>query len=127
MATQKVADHLPLVRAVWGAVLLGVPGTVLSITTRSDPALLGTAKTVLRVLGVRQIAQAAVEVHWPRTGVLALGATADALHAASGLVLAAADPGWRRSALLDAAVALGFAVTTARHALRPTAELRCTR
>ncbi len=112
-----------LVRAVWGGVLLGAPGSVLSLTTGSDPAFLGTARVVLRVLGARQIVQAAVEARWPRRGVLALAATVDGLHAASGLALAAADPGWRRSALLDAAVATGFALTTARRALLATAEL----
>jgi hypothetical protein len=112
-----------LVRAVWGGVLLGAPGSVLSITTRSDPAFLGTARIVLRVLGARHIVQAAVEARWPRPGVLALAATVDGLHAASGLALAATDPGWRRSALLDATVTIGLALTTARRALQPTAEL----
>jgi hypothetical protein len=109
-----------LVRAAWGGVLLGAPGSVLSITTRSDPAFLVTARTVLRVLGARHIAQAAVQARWPRPPVLALAAAVDGLHAASGIALAATDPRWRRSALFDAAVALAFALTTARHARRPT-------
>lgn len=108
-----------VVRAVWGGVLLGAPGAVLSITTRSDPAFLGTARAVLRVLGARQIAQAAVEARWPRPPVLALAAAVDGLHAASGLALAAGDRRWRRPALLDAAVALGFALMTAHHARHP--------
>ena len=112
-----------LVRAGWGGVLVGAPGSVLSITTRSDPAFLGTARVVLRVLGARHLVQAAVEARWPRPGVLTLAATVDGLHAASGLAFAATDRRWRRSALFDAAVALAFALATARHALRPTTEL----
>lgn len=112
-----------VIRAVWGGVLLGAPGAVLAVTIRSDPAFLGPARVVLRVLGARQIGQAAVEARWPRPRVLALAAVVDGLHASSGLALAALDPKWRRPALLDAAVALGFALTTARHARHISAEL----
>ena len=105
-----------------GGVLLGAPHAVLGITTRTDQAFLGTARAVLRVLGVRQIVQAAVVTRWPRPLVLGLAAVVDALHAASGLALGTTDRKWRGPALLDAAVALGFALTTARHARHISAE-----
>lgn len=102
----------PVVRAAWGGALLIAPGAVLAVTTRCDPAFLGTARTVLRVLGARNLVQACVELRLPRPSVLA--AAVDGLHAASGLAYGALDPGWRRSALLDAAVAAGFCLSTAR-------------
>lgn len=106
-------------RAVWGGLLLAAPGAVLAVTVRNDPAFLGPARVVLRVLGARHLVQAGVEARWPRRRVLAFATVVDGLHAATGLALGAADRKWRRPALLDAAVASGFALTTARTA-RPT-------
>jgi hypothetical protein len=104
------------VRAAWGGALLVAPGAVLALTTRSDPAFLGAARTVLRVLGARHLVQAGVELRRPGAAVLGAGAVVDGLHAASGVTLAALDRRWRRSALLDAAVATGFCLATARSA-----------
>lgn len=103
-------------RAAWGAVLLVAPGAVLAAVVAPAQQRGRPATIVLRVLGARQLAQAAVERRWPRPRVLALAATVDALHAASGLLLATVDRRWRRGALLDAAVALGFCLVTARTA-----------
>lgn len=108
----------PLIRAVWGTVLLVTPGAVLALTT--DRVTSGTARSVLRVLGARHLAQAGIERRWPRPRVLVAAAVVDGLHASSGVVLAAADRRWRRSALLDAAVATGFCLATARSARRPS-------
>lgn len=67
------------------------------------------ARRIARVLGARHVLQAGVELAaWPRWR--RLGATADLLHAASGVGLAAVDPRWRRVALADAALATSWAV-----------------
>jgi len=67
------------------------------------------ARRIARVLGGRHVLQAGVELAaWPRWR--RLGATADLLHAASGVGLAAVDPRWRRVALIDAALATSWAV-----------------
>ncbi|MDN5749977.1 MAG: hypothetical protein L0H64_15925 [Pseudonocardia sp.] len=105
-----------MVRVAWGGLLLIAPGAVLAVTIRSDPAFLGTARAVLRVLGARHLVQAGVELTAPRPAVLAVAAVVDGLHAASGLAYGALDPRWRRSALLDAAVAAGFCLSTVRSA-----------
>lgn len=106
----------PLLRATWGAALLTVPDAVLAITQPGRPTPV-PARVVLRVLGARHVAQAGVELRWPRPRVLTAAAVADGLHAISGLALAAAGPRWRRPALLDSAVAGGFCLATARTAL----------
>jgi hypothetical protein len=100
-------------RAGWALLLLAVPQVVLGPAPgRSTEA----ARVVLRMLGARQLLQAAVSLARPTPWVLALGATADGLHAASALGFAALDHRWRRRALLDAAVASAFCVATARSA-----------
>jgi hypothetical protein len=82
-------------------------------------ALNGSSLTVIRALGVRHLAQAGISNPAPTGAVLALGVEVDLLHATSMLALAALDHRWRRAALADSAVALGFAaagVAAARHA-----------
>jgi hypothetical protein len=102
----------PAIRAGWAALLLFAPGALLARATGRDPALLGTARTVLRVLGIRHLLTAVLLRGRPTRLVLAGAASADGLHAASALGLAAGDPRWRRAALLDAGVAVGFGLTT---------------
>lgn len=98
-------------RVVWGALLLTVPDRVLAVS-HSDIPRDDTARWVLRVLGGRHLAQAAIELAWPRPAVRYLGAAVDAIHALTSAGLAVADRRWRRSAVLDAAVASGFALGT---------------
>jgi hypothetical protein len=109
------------VRAGYGAVQLLWPD-------RSAEQLLGgplepAARTGVRVLGARQLAQAAVGVAAPSARLLALGAGADGAHALSMAVLALADPRWRRpamvSGLIAAAFAAGGAAAARRAASRP--------
>jgi hypothetical protein len=64
---------------------------------------------VLRVLGARHLAQAAVSGVAASESLAALGAVVDTLHSGSCVGLAAASGRWRRAALLDAAVEAGFA------------------
>ncbi|MEZ0166611.1 hypothetical protein AB2L27_17775 [Kineococcus sp. LSe6-4] len=95
-----------LARAVWGTALVTVPRPLLR---RLDPAGADDrAVAVARVLGVRHLVQAALTGALPCRPVLLAGAVADAAHGASMLALAGWDPGRRRVALVDAALALGW-------------------
>jgi len=106
----------PAVRACYGAVLLCVPGLALGLATGEPPG--PRARTVARVLGARQLAQAVLTAYRPRPGVFLAGAGVDACHAASMLALAAADPRVRRAGLADAFAATAFTATGALTAAR---------
>jgi hypothetical protein len=91
------------VRAGYGAVQLLRPAY-------SAEQLLGGpldpgAAAAVRVLGARQLAQAAVSVTAPSARLLALGAGADGAHALSMAVLALADHRRRRPAMVSGLVA----------------------
>lgn len=103
------------VRAPWGVVLLCAPGTVLALSGR-EAAAPRPALAVLRLLGLRHLVQAAVEWRRPSARVLAAAAVVDGIHAGTAVAFAALDRRWRRAALLDAAVATGFCLATARSA-----------
>jgi hypothetical protein len=64
---------------------------------------------VARLLGARHLAQATLTALAPRPGVFAAGAAADALHAASMLMLAVVDRTARRTALSDVLAEAVFA------------------
>ncbi len=98
-------------RVIWAAVLLAAPGRVLAVSHGDDPHN-STARWVLRVLGARHLAQTAVELAGPRPTVQYIGTGVDAIHALTSAGLAAVDRRWRRSAIIDAAVASGFALGT---------------
>lgn len=66
-------------------------------------------RLVARILGVRQLAQAALCAPAPTRDVLAVGSAVDVAHATSMIALAVISPRRRRAALLSAAVAGGFA------------------
>ena len=110
-------------RLGWGATLLTAPEPVLHALARSSGAAPRSALVVLRILGARHLAQAAVEEWGPHPAVLRLGVAVDAVHALTTAVFAAADPRWRRAALTDTAVAATFslaaALTTQRERGRP--------
>ncbi|NMH98407.1 hypothetical protein [Pseudonocardia acidicola] len=105
------AAVVSVLRAVWGATLLAVPGRLLRL--EGQPRTSGNARAVLRILGLRHLGQAAVTVGSPRPRVLALGSATDGLHALTGVAFGAVAPRWRRVALLDTAIATGFAVAGA--------------
>ncbi|MEU3453395.1 hypothetical protein ABZ671_07305 [Micromonospora sp. NPDC006766] len=104
-----------LARLVWGATLVVAPRQVLRRWGHPSGLAVGT----LRVLGVRHLAQAAMTLRRPVPAVLVAGAAADLLHATSALALAAVDRRQRRLALLDSAIAGGWAVLDLCVARRP--------
>ena len=98
---------LAAVRASYGAVQLAVPGW-------SAEQLLGgpmdpPGRRFVRVLGARQVAQAALAVSFPDEPLLGLGAGVDAAHALSMAALALTGSSWRRPALVSGLVATAFA------------------
>ena len=111
------------VRAAYGAVQLLRPA-------HSAEQLLGGpldpgAVAAVRVLGARQLAQAAVSVAAPSARLLALGASVDGAHALSMAVLALADRSRRRPAMVSGLIASAFAVggaTAARRAASRPAQ-----
>ena len=94
---------IELIRAGWGAALLIAPGTVLTHIhhVRVDTR----AIAITRILGARQLAQAALSGNNPSPEVLAMGIWVDGAHAVTGLTLAALDRSRARAALTDTAVA----------------------
>ncbi|GID31977.1 SDR family oxidoreductase [Paractinoplanes brasiliensis] len=100
-----------MARTGWASALLLAPEVLLRTAGRPVPA---AATVVARVLGTRQILQAAVTTAAPTARVTLLSAALDALHASTGLALAAASPRWRRIALVDATIATGLAVAAWR-------------
>ena len=80
------------------------------------------AVAAVRVLGARQLAQAAVSVAAPSARLLALGARADGAHALSMAVLALADRRRRRPAMVSGLIAAAFAVGGAVAARRPASR-----
>jgi len=107
---------MSVVRAGYGSALLCVPGLVISAVTGAPAS--GRVRAVARVLGVRQLVQAAVCGMAPRRGLVQAGAAADALHAASMLALAGTEPALRRALLADTAIAAAFA-SVATTSMRP--------
>ncbi|BCJ39730.1 hypothetical protein GCM10010168_78140 [Actinoplanes ianthinogenes] len=95
-------------RAGWGCVLLLTPESVLRIGGRPVPGPVLTR--LARLLGARQLVQAAVLAGWPGAPVARGGAVVDVLHAATDLWYAVASPRHRPAALLDATIATALAV-----------------
>jgi hypothetical protein len=100
-----------LARAGYGLALLCAPGLLIGAAT--GQAASSRAKGVARLLGARHLAQAAACGAFPVRGLLAAGAAADGLHAASMLALAGADARVRRAVLADAGIEALFAASTA--------------
>ncbi|MEU4244722.1 hypothetical protein [Actinoplanes sp. NPDC026619] len=94
------------VRAAWGTLLVIAPRRVLTFAGTANP---GSAVAVVRVLGARQLAQTAMTVLVANRTVAGCGALVDALHAGTGVILAAASPRWRRPAVADTLIAAAFA------------------
>jgi hypothetical protein len=109
-------NRLTAVRLAYGAVLLAVPGLVVR-AYGGCPA--GPDRAVARVLGWRQVMQAAACAGSPGTCVLLLGAEADAVHALSAVALAAADAPRRRAGLTEALLACAFGAAGVAAARRP--------
>ena len=107
------ARQLASARLGWAAVLLAVPGPLYELAAgrRGTPTEVG----IVRLLGLREVGQAAITVNRPTAGVLRAGAAVDALHALSMVALALGSAAHRRPALASgtlaaAASASGFAI-----------------
>jgi hypothetical protein len=96
-------------RASWGGLLVIASGRVFSTVT-GRPATPGE-RWVLRVLGLRHLAQATVSAARPTPAVLGFGVAADLLHAATCAGAIGFLPRWRRAGLVDGVAATGFALT----------------
>ena len=95
---------------VQAALLLTQPPDVLRVVVggRDVPPV-----WIVRLLGVRTLAQSAAEFSRPRRDVLIIGVGVDAAHAASMLAAAKVWPRYRRAALISAASATASAVVGA--------------
>ena len=92
------------VRVGWGCFLLVArPGVTGALGFPSDNRTI----TVMHVLGVRHLVQAAITGHTAR--LVRRGALVDLAHGVSMLLWATVDERRRVAALLDATVAIGFA------------------
>lgn len=99
-------------RAAWGAGCLAAPaavGRVLGLAPGDR-----RARLLLRLLGARDLGQAALAATAPPPALLRFGAGVDVLHAASMVALAAVSPHYRRPALTSAAIATGWTVASPR-------------
>ena len=112
--TGRSACLITAVRAGYGAALLWSPGPL--IRAAVGHATGQGPRTTARVLGVRQLLQAAITGGDPGPQRLRLGAATDAAHAASMAALAVTDRRWRRAALIDALAAATFAAAGLRAA-----------
>lgn len=99
---------LTVLRAGYGTVQLVRPGLIGGWLIAGG--LDSRERAVSRVLGARQLLQAAVTLAAPGSATLTLGAGVDALHATSMLGLGLADRRRRRAAFNDAAVAGALAL-----------------
>ena len=105
------ASALPVARGVYGgALLLATDRMIRLVAARdADPR----TRVVVRLLGVRHLAQAVVTGVRPGPLPIALGAEVDVVHAASMLGVAAMARSQRRPGVVDATVAMAFAVAGA--------------
>lgn len=101
-------SHLIILRAAWGAALLLVPGRVLRALPHGQ--IDRPARGFARVLGARDVAQAALIARRPTRGRILTGAVVDATHATTMVALALLRPDRRKLALTNVATASAFAI-----------------
>lgn len=94
-----------LIRAVLGVVELTFPSTLVA---HHHPDVI--TLRAIRILGVRDLAQAGITVARPTPRVIRWCAAVDGLHAGSMLALGALDADRRRISWSSAAVAMAFTV-----------------
>jgi hypothetical protein len=113
---------LIVVRAIAGATLLVFPRRVLGVLPghRSDPPI----RTAARVIGARDLGEAAMLGHRPTRRRVRIGAGIDAIHSASMVALAIASPKYRAPALSSALGAVALAGAGAWVAATRTAIVR---
>lgn len=102
---------MSIARAGYGGALLCVPGPM--ITALTGAPVSGRVLAVARVLGARQLAQAAVCGLAPARGLIQAGAVVDGLHGASILALAGEKPRLRRALLAETVIAAALASAAA--------------
>lgn len=118
---------IELGRAGWGAALLFAPRPVLEHVHHLQ---VDTKSVVIaRILGARQLTQAALSGLRPSPEVLAMGVWVDTVHAMSAIALALADRSRARAGATDTAVAglwavLGYRDIGARPATSASHERR---
>lgn len=100
------------VRAGYGTTLLVLPGPVFGLVARRRIDV--QERTVVRVLGMREVGQALVCAPRPSAAVLSLSAGVDAVHALTMLALVVRSPTWRRTALTSGVAASTFAALALR-------------
>lgn len=98
---------LNLLRALYGVALLAVPVTVARIYTARQPR--PGDVLLVRVLGVRQLVQAVACAGPADRAAFQLGAEVDLGHGVTTVGAAVLSRSLRRAALIDTAVAVGFA------------------
>ena len=99
-------ERLLVVRAGYGLALVARPAAMAGLA--GGRPVSGREALVVRLAGLRHVAQAAALR--ARPGLTGVGATVDAAHALSMVVLAARDTRHRRLAGTEAGIAAGFAV-----------------
>ena len=104
---QRAAPAPLAIRTVWGITLLTVPGPVLRLFGGADEDR--APRRVIRVLGARHIVQAGAEYHFGGRA-REIGTGVDLLHGTTSVLFGVGSPPWRRTALIDASVAIGFAL-----------------
>lgn len=106
-----------LPRGFYGLAVTMGPASLLRLVGISDASPKATA--IVRILGLRDVAQALVCAPAPTRSVVLLGAGVDGVHAASMVALAVSSPRWRRAALFSGTLSLTFALLGVRQASRP--------
>lgn len=116
----RTVRPIEIARAGWGLALLVAPGQVLRNFhgVRVDR----TSVVVARVLGARHLTQAVLSGVDPSPEVLAMGVWVDVAHGASALGLAAVDHTRARAGLLDAGLALTWALAGHRALRHPDSQ-----
>jgi hypothetical protein len=111
------ARSVAAVNTLTGVALLARPEQVVAAVTHGRRA---PAKSVVRVLGARLLAQGVLLSLAPRHRILSACAAVDLTHAASMYALAGVRPQFRRAALASAlaATASGLLTASAAKALR---------
>ncbi len=104
---------IELWRAGWGAVLLAVPGLVL--TSMRGVQVDRRASVVVRILGARHLVQALSSGINPSPEVVAAGIWVDTVHSMTALGLAVADRNRIQGGLADSVVAAAWGLLGWRH------------
>jgi len=107
-ANDRVSTTTLMLRAPWGAALVTGPRILLEkVGKPPQPAQPPAAARVVGALGARHLLQCIFELVGGDRAVR-FGVAVDLLHAASDIGFASVDRHWRRAAITDAVVTLGF-------------------